>query len=79
MSNDDILESEDDIRGEPGWFSRLSVQLLIPTRVMIMRFLGWGPMWGSALDSLSPSLSAPPLLVHTCVLSPSLSKEMNKH
>ena len=52
--------------GEPGWLSRLS-----PTsaQVIISRFMSLGPTSGSvliaqilepAVDSVSPSLSAPP-------------------
>ena len=52
--------------GAPGWFSRLGVWLLIPSRVMISWFLGSSPASGSALsmesawDSLSSSLSLCP-------------------
>ena len=61
----------------PGWLSQLSVQLLILAQVMISQFMGLNPTLGSALtawDSLSLSLSAPPLLVHTPL---SLSKEIS--
>ena len=56
--------------GAPGWFSRLSAGLW--AQVMISRFVGSSPTSGSvptarslepASDSVSPSLSAPPLLM----------------
>ena len=69
------------IFGAPGWLSPLSVQLLKSAQVMISRFVSSRPTWGSVLtaqsldpasDSLSPSLSAPPLL------TVSLSLKINK-
>ena len=53
----------------PGWLSQLSVLTL--SQVMILRSVGLSPALGSvltvqslkpALESVSPSLSAPPLL-----------------
>ena len=70
--------------GAPGWFSRLSVQLLISAQIMISEFVrssptscytdSMGPVW----DSLSPSLSAPPLLAHIpmCACALSLSNKL---
>ena len=64
------------ILGEPGWLSRLSVQLLISAQVTISRFVGSSPVSGSALTvrsllgilSLSLSLFAPPsLALSLCV------------
>ena len=56
--------------GAPGWLSRLSVRLLISAQGVMSWFVGPGPALscvrtaGSLLGilSLSPSLSAPPLL-----------------
>ena len=51
--------------GASGWFSRLSVQLLISAWVVISWFVSLSPMLGSGLsaeptwDSLSPSFSFP--------------------
>ena len=68
---------------EGGHWMVQSVKHLILAQVMISRFMGLSPTSGSALmaqslepasDSVSPSLSAPPLLV----LCFSLSK-INKH
>ena len=65
--------------GVPGWLSRLSVQLLIFTQVMISQFMGSSLQSGSeliaqslepALDSVSTSLCPFP----TRALSLSLSK-----
>ena len=59
-----------------------SVKHLISAQVMILHFVGWSPASGSvltaqslepALDSVSPSLSVPPLL--TLCLSLSLSQK----
>ena len=59
------------------WVAQL-VKCLTLAQVTISSFVGSSPLWGSVLttqslepasDSVSPSLSAPPLLV----LSPSLS------
>ena len=67
--------------GGPGWLSQLSVQLLVSAQVMISQFVGSSPTSGPVLiaeslepasDSVSPSLSAPPLLA--LCLSHSLSK-----
>ena len=64
----------------PGWFSQLSVWLLILARVMISQSgshspeiepcveLSAEPAW----DSISPSLSAPPPLMRALCLSFSL-------
>ena len=55
--------------GAPGWFGRLSVQLLISAQVMISQFVSSSPTSGSVLSPwsllgiLSPSLSAPPLFM----------------
>ena len=60
----------------PGWLSRLSVAT--SAQVMISWFVGSRPAWGSMLtaqsleppsDSVSPSLSAPPLLMLCLSLS----------
>ena len=59
------------IIGAPGWLSQLSVRLLILAQVMVSWFVGSSLALGSLLtvqslepvsDSVSPSLSAPPLL-----------------
>ena len=59
-----------------------SVKHLTSVQVIISQFMGWSPASGSvlmarslepALDSVSPSLSAPPPLVCARVLSLSLS------
>ena len=72
-----VLESQ---RG--GTWVPQSVGRLTSAQVMISQFVGSSPMLGSVLtvqtlepasDSLSPSLSAPPLLVFCLSLSLSLS------
>ena len=64
--------------GAPGWLSLLSQVHLTLAQVMISRFVGSSPVSGSVLiaqslepasDSVSPSLSAPPLLVLSVPLS----------
>ena len=64
-------------RGLPGWVSRLSSRLLVSAQVTISQFCEFESCMGlcagsaePAWDSLSPSLSALPLLT----LSLSLSK-----
>ena len=62
----------------PGGLCQLSVRLWILARVMISWFVESSPVSGSdsaepAWDFLSPSLSAPPLLI----LSPSLSLSLS--
>ena len=60
-----------DTSGASRGLSQLGIQLSISAQVMISRFVGWSPthsgLWagqGACLGfSLSPSLSAPPLLV----------------
>ena len=68
--------------GAPGWFSWLNIHLT-SAQVMISQFVSSSPTSGSVLtpqslesasDSMSPSLSAPPLLVLCLCLS-----KMNKH
>ena len=68
------------------WVAQLIKHLTL-AQVMISRSVGSSPMSGSVLtarslepasDSVSPSLSAPPLLVLSLSLSLSLSK-LNKH
>ena len=67
-------------RRAPGGLSRLSVQLLTLAQVVISGFVGSSPVPGSSLtvsvepawNSVSPSLSAPPLLL-------SISLKINKH
>ena len=52
----------------PGWLSRLSVQLLVSTQVVISQFVGSSPASGSVLTArsllgiFSPSLCPSPLL-----------------
>ena len=67
----------------PEWLSQLSVQT--SAQVMISQLVGSSPAWGfvltaqslePALDSVSPSVSVPPLLVRS--LSLSFSK-ISKH
>ena len=66
------------ILGVPGWLSWLSIWLLISAQVMISWFVSSSPKTGSALTVqsllgiLSPSLSAPLLLVLSLMHSPSL-------
>ena len=64
-----------------------SVKPPTSTEVMISQFVSWSPAWGSvltaqsletALDSGSPSLSAPPLLAFCLSLSLSKIKIKNK-
>ena len=66
-----------------GWVAQ-SVERLTSTQVMIFQFMSSSPTLGSVLtaqglepvsDSVSPSLSAPPLLT-ICL---SLSQKQNKH
>ena len=68
------------ISAELGWLSRLSVQLLVSAQVLFSPFREFKPCiglcagsWEPALDSLSPSLSAPSL---NCPVS--VSHKMNK-
>ena len=75
----------------PGWLSRLSIRLVIPFRVVILRFVGSSPILGSTLNSAEPAwdflstcLSTLPQVTQThshslsLSLSFSLSKEINK-
>ena len=39
-------------RGVPGWFSGLTVQLLVSAQVTILWFVGSGPALGSVLTAL---------------------------
>ena len=66
-------------QGAAGWLSCLSIPVLVLAQVMISRFVGSSPTFGSvptdsvsALDSVCVCLSVPPLLMLS--LSLSLSK-----
>ena len=74
------FKNKSDLRA-PGWLSQLSPTL---AQVMILWFLSSSPVLGSVLtaqslepasDSVSPSLSAPPLVVLSLSLSLSLSQK----
>ena len=61
-------------KGPPGWLSQLSIRLLVLAQVVISPFRGFKPLIGlcadraePAWDSISSSLSTPPLLA--CSLS----------
>ena len=69
--------------GDGGAWVAQSVKRLTSAQVMILRFMGLSPASGSvltalrlepALDSVSPSLSAPPPLVLSFSLSPPTKK-----
>ena len=71
--------------GVPGWLSRLGVQLLILAQVVNSPIMGLSSVWGSAMTAWSllgvPPLCLIPTHAHSAcslLLSPSLSKEINK-
>ena len=67
--------------GHVGGSVSLGMGHLISAQVMISWFMRLRPESGSALEAqsllgiLSPSLSAPSLLMHMCAYSPSLSQK----
>ena len=73
------------VGGVPGWLSQLSIWLLVWGQVTISQFISWSPASGlradsaePAWDSLSFSLSAPPLLVLSLPLSQNQKKKKTK-
>ena len=70
------------VKGMPGWFSQLSIQLLISAQVMISPFLNSSPTQGSALTIQNLlgllSLSLPLCPFPICILSLSLFLSLSK-